>query len=506
MSAADAWRLSALDLAARVRAGDLGAADAVESGWRGPAAAWEPEVHAVAHADPAARAADAARAATLGANAPLLGVPVLVKDNLCTTDLPTTCASRVLAGYRPPYDATIIARLRAAGAVVTGKGNMDEFAMGSSTEYSCYGPTRNPYDLTRVPGGSSGGPAAAVAYGLCPLGLGSDTGGSVRQPAAFCGVFGLKPTYGRLSRYGLVAFGSSLDQVGIFARHPGDAAEAYGALAGPDPYDATTRPGPSPDVSGWDRGVSGRTFGWPANLWKEGVEREIVEGLEEAAAALERAGARRVTFDFMPGEFAVATYYLVATAEASSNLARFDGVRYGPRHEASGDVRSLYTRTRSAGFGPEVQRRILLGTYALSAGYYDAYYLTAQRARTRIRREYEAAFARCDFMLLPASPTLPFRLGEKTEDPLAMYLSDIFTIGANLAGIPGLTVPVGLTAAPAGGRPSEVRPPLPRAVQLLGPDDSEPALLAAGRAIEVRGDVSRLARRHTTEFAWPTKR
>ena len=507
--ATDAWRLSALELAALVRSGELDAGEAVESGWAGPAALWEEDVHAVAHADPAARAAGAAAARAGpgagtggGASGALLGVPVLVKDNICTTDLPTTCGSKVLAGYRPPYDATIIARLRAAGAVVTGKGNMDEFAMGSSTEFSCYGPTRNPYDLERVPGGSSGGPAAAVAYGLCPLGLGSDTGGSVRQPAAFCGVFGLKPTYGRLSRYGLVAFGSSLDQIGIFARHAGDVAEAYAALAGPDPCDATTRPAPVPDVSGWEAGVRGRTFGWPANLWREGVEREIVEGLDEAAQALERAGARRVTFDFLPGEFAVATYYLVATAEASSNLARFDGVRYGPRHPESADVRLLYTRTRSDGFGPEVQRRILLGTYVLSAGYYDAYYLTAQRARTRIRREYEAAFARCDFMLLPASPTLPFRLGEKTEDPLAMYLSDVFTIGANLAGIPGLTVPVGLTAAD----PSQGRPPLPRAVQLLGPDDSEPTLIAAGRVIEVRGEVAHLSRRHPTEFAWPTKR
>ena len=500
MSAArEAWRLSARTLAARVRAGEVAVAEAVESGWGEPAARWERDVHAVAHADPGARA-EAARAAARGEpGAPLHGVPVLVKDNICTRDLPTTCASRVLAGYRPPYDATVITRLQAAGAVVSGKGNMDEFAMGSSTEYSCYGPTRNPYDLERVPGGSSGGPAAAVAYGLCPLALGSDTGGSVRQPAAFCGVFGLKPTYGRLSRYGLVAFGSSLDQVGIFARHAGDLAVAYAALAGPDPFDASTRRGAPPDVSGWDKGVNGRTFGWPANLWREGVAPEIVEGLEEAAASLERAGARRVTFDFLPGEFAVATYYLVATAEASSNLARFDGVRYGPRHPESADVRSLYTRTRSAGFGPEVQRRILLGTYALSAGYYDAYYLTAQRARTRIRREYEAAFARCDFMLLPASPTLPFRLGEKTEDPLAMYLSDIFTIGANLAGIPGLTVPLGLTAAHGG-------PPLPRAVQLLGPDDSEPALIAAGRAIEVRGDPARLDRTHETEFAWPTRR
>jgi aspartyl-tRNA(Asn)/glutamyl-tRNA(Gln) amidotransferase subunit A len=494
----EVWRLSAAALADRVRSGALTAHEAVESGWEGPAARWEADVHAVAHSDRGARAAGAAAVAGTR-DGPLVGVPVLVKDNLCTTDYLTTCGSRVLAGYRPPYDATVIRRLREAGAVVTGKGNMDEFAMGSSTEYSCYGPTRNPFDLDRVPGGSSGGPAAAVAYGLCPLGLGSDTGGSVRQPAAFCGVFGLKPTYGRLSRYGLVAFGSSLDQVGIFARHAGDVATAYATLAGPDPYDATTRRSPAPDVERWEHGVRGLRFGWPANLWREGVEPEVIEGLELAAAALERAGAERVAFDFLPGSYAVATYYLVATAEASSNLARFDGVRYGFRHADSPDVRSLYTHTRSAGFGPEVQRRILLGTYALSAGYYDAYYLTAQRARTRIRREYEAAFTRCDLLMMPASPTLPFRLGEKTDDPLAMYLSDIFTIGANLAGIPGLTVPVGLA-------PGQGRPPLPRAVQLLGPDDGEPVLLAAGRALEVGGDPARLGRQHETEFVWPSRR
>ena len=486
----DLWRLSATALAARVRAGTP-VAQAAEAGFEGPAREWEYLVHAVAHTDPSARAANA----RLAGEGPLAGVPVLVKDNICTTDFPTTCGSKILAGYRPPYDATASARLRASGAVIVGKGNMDEFAMGSSTEFSAFGPTRNPYDLARVPGGSSGGPAVAVAYGLCPLALGSDTGGSVRQPAAFCGVFGLKPTYGRISRYGLVAFGSSLDQIGVFARHAGDVALAYSVLAGPDPFDATTRARDAPDVSGWERGVAGLRFGWPANLWKEGVESEVVDGLERAAEWLERAGAKRVSFDFMPGEYAVATYYLVATAEASSNLARFDGVRYGFRHEDSGDLRALYTHTRSAGFGPEVQRRILLGTYALSAGYYDAYYLTAQRARTRIRREYEDAFARCDFMVLPASPTLPFRLGEKTEDPLAMYLSDIFTIGANLAGTPGLSVPVGLSSAG-----------LPRAVQLLGPEDSEPLLLRAGRALEMKGDTAKLARKHESEFAWPTKR
>jgi aspartyl-tRNA(Asn)/glutamyl-tRNA(Gln) amidotransferase subunit A len=485
------WRLSAAGLAGRVARGEVDPAAAVESGWEEPARTWEEAVHAVVHADPAARVA-AVRSAPAG---PLRGVPVVVKDNLCTTDYPTTCGSRILAGYRPPYDATVIGRLRAAGAVIAAKGNMDEFAMGSSTEFSCYGPTRNPYDLDRVPGGSSGGPAAAVAYGLAPLGLGSDTGGSVRQPAAFCGVFGLKPTYGRFSRYGLVAFGSSLDQVGIFARHAGDVALAYSVLAGPDPWDATTTATPPPDVSAWESGVRGLSFGWPANLWREGVDPEVVEGLEAAATWLERGGARRVELDFLPGEYAVATYYLVATAEASSNLARFDGVRYGFRHPESPDVWSLYVHTRSEGFGPEVRRRILLGTYALSAGYYDAYYLKAQRARTRIRREYQSAFRRCDLLLLPATPTLPFRIGEKIREPLAMYLSDIFTIGANLAGIPGLTVPVGL--APNG---------LPRAVQLLGPEDSEPVLLRAGRALEVRGQIDHLTRDHETEFSWPTKR
>ncbi|HEY3216216.1 MAG TPA: amidase, partial [Candidatus Eisenbacteria bacterium] len=293
MNADRLWRLSASGLAGRVARGEAEPMAAVESGWEGPARAWEEAVHAVVHADPATRAA-AARSTPRG---PLRGVPVVVKDNLCTTDYPTTCGSRILAGYRPPYDATVIRRLRAAGAVITAKGNMDEFAMGSSTEFSCYGPTRNPYDLACVPGGSSGGPAAAVAYGLAPLGLGSDTGGSVRQPAAFCGVFGLKPTYGRFSRYGLVAFGSSLDQVGIFARHAGDVALAYSVLAGPDPWDATTSATPPPDVSAWESGVRGLSFGWPANLWRAGVDSDVVEGLETAAAWLERGGARRVELE-----------------------------------------------------------------------------------------------------------------------------------------------------------------------------------------------------------------
>ena len=492
MSAGPLWRLSASALAARVRSGEVTPLAAMMSGWEGPAAAWERDVHAVVHTAPHIRQRNAEAAPRSGA---LAGVPVLLKDNLCTTDFPTTCCSRILAGYQPPYDATVVQRLRKAGAVIVGKANMDEFAMGSSTEYSCYGPTLNPYDLTRVPGGSSGGPAAAVAYGLVPIALGSDTGGSVRQPAAFCGVFGLKPTYGRFSRYGLVAFGSSLDQVGVLARHVGDLAITFEALAGHDPFDATSRPGTVPDVSRFDTGVEGLRFGWPANLWEQGVDAAIVTALDRSASALERAGAIRVPLTFLPGESSVATYYLVATAEASSNLARFDGVRYGFRHGEAADVQTLQTRTRSEGFGPEVRRRILLGTYALSSGYYDAYYLKAQRARTRIRREYADAFTRCDALLLPATPTPPFRLGEKSEDPIAMYLSDLFTIGANLAGIPGLTVPAGRS-----------REGLPVAVQLLGPEDGEPELLRMARALEVGGEREKLSREHEGEVAWPSRR
>lgn len=485
------WKSSARALAAAVRAREVSAHEAAEAGFRERAPEWEPQVNAIVHTDPEARHA-AASAAVL--DAPLAGVPVLVKDNLCSTDYPTTCGSRILAGWRAPYDATVVARLRAAGAVLVGKGNMDEFAMGSSTEFSAYGPTRNPYDLTRVPGGSSGGPAAAVAYGLVPVALGSDTGGSVRQPAAFCGVYGLKPTYGRFSRYGLVAFGSSLDQVGVFARHVGDVAETFGVIAGADPFDASSRTTRVPDVSAWDAGVEGLRFGWPENLWREGVDAPIVAALERSAIALERAGAVRVPFEFLPGRYAVAAYYLLATAEASSNLARFDGVRYGHRHAAE-DLGSMYTGSRGEGFGPEVRRRILLGTYALSAGYHDEFYAKAQKARTRIVQEYASAFARCDLMLMPATPTLAFKLGEKTDDPLAMYLSDVFTIGANLAGIPGLTVPAGMS-----------NDGLPVGVQFLGPMDSEPALLRAARALEVDGERAAIARGPEREVTWPGKR
>ena len=490
MSATATWQRPARAIAADVRAGRLAPGDAAESGFDGPGARWEHDVHATLSTDAAARSRAAAKAPKEGR---LAGVPVLLKDNLCTLDHPTTCGSRILGSWRSPYDATVVRRLREAGAVIVGKGNMDEFAMGSSTEFSAFGPTRNPFDLARVPGGSSGGPAAAVAYGLVPLALGSDTGGSVRQPAAFCGVLGLKPTYGRLSRYGLVAFGSSLDQVGIFARHVGDVAEAYVVLAGADPFDASMREGPAPDVSAWDAGVAGLRFGWPSNLWKDGVDEAIVDALERAAGALERAGATRVPFEFLPGAFSVATYYLLATAEASSNLARFDGVRYGHR-AAADELSALYARTRGEGFGPEVRRRILLGTYALSAGYHDQFYAKAQRARTRIAREYAEAFARCDLLLMPTTPTPPFKLGEKTDDPLAMYLSDVFTIGANLAGIPGLSVPMGLASG------------LPVGVQLLGPADAEPVLLRAARALEAEGRVGDIPTGYEWEFTWPGKR
>jgi aspartyl-tRNA(Asn)/glutamyl-tRNA(Gln) amidotransferase subunit A len=491
VSETPSWQWSARRIAAAVQAGRHSPEAVVAEAFDGPGRDWEPQVHAVVASDSEVRHAAAAAAPRDGM---LAGVPVLLKDNLCTVDHPTTCGSRILAGWVPPYDATVVARLRAAGAVVVGKGNMDEFAMGSSTEYSCHGVTRNPHDLGRVPGGSSGGPAAAVAYGLCPVALGSDTGGSVRQPAAFCGVLGLKPTYGRLSRYGLVAFGSSLDQVGVFARHVGDLALVYEAIAGPDAFDATTRAGAAPSVADWDAGVAGLRFGWPEALWARGVDPAIVAGLDRAAAALERAGATRVPLTLPGGEHAVATYYLVATAEASSNLARYDGVRYGHRAVAD-DLVTLMTRSRSEGFGPEVQRRILLGTYALSAGYHDAYYLRAQRARTLIRREFAAAFARCDLVLMPTTPTPAFRIGEKTDDPLAMYLSDIFTIGANLAGIPGLSVPMGLDAAA-----------LPVAVQLLGPEDGEGVLLRAARVLERTLDAGASEPGEERGCPWPSRR
>ena len=380
---------------------------------------------------------------------PLLGVPVAVKDNICTRTLPTTASSRILEGYRPPYVATAVERLEAAGAIVVGTTNCDEFAMGSSTENSAYGVTRNPWNRDRIPGGSSGGSAAAVAARMVPLALGSDTGGSIRQPAALCGVVGFKPTYGRVSRYGLLAFASSLDQIGPLACTVEDAALAFSVIAGYDPRDATSVDAPVPDCGEAVAATSLARIrvGVPRALLSEGVERGVIEALDAALGVLEQAGATLVDVDLPHSPLGIAAYYLIATAEASSNLARYDGVRYGVR--APGAERTLtemYERTRGSGFGAEVKRRIMLGTYVLSAGYYDAYYLKAQQVRTLISRDYEAAFEAVDVIALPTSPTGAFRIGERTADPVLMYLADVFTVGANLAGVPGISVPCGFTA------------------------------------------------------------
>ncbi len=419
-------------------------------------AARDPALHAfttVTAERALARAAEIDRDAARWRGAPLAGVPVALKDNLCTRGTPTTASSRMLEGFVPPYDATVVDRLEAAGAVVIGKTNCDEFAMGSSTENSAFGPTRNPWALDRIPGGSSGGSAVAVAAGLAPLALGSDTGGSIRQPAAMCGVVGLKPTYGRVSRYGLLAFASSLDQIGPFARTVRDAAAALAVLAGPDPRDATSAPEAVPDyeaaLTGDARGVR---IGVPWRLLDQGVDDAIARAFRAALDQLSRQGAVLVEIDLPTAAAAIPVYYLVATAEASSNLARYDGVRYGyraPADAAAGHdtLQSMYRRSRAGGFGPEVKRRIMLGTYVLSTGYYDAYYLKAQQVRTLILRDYERAFERADVVALPTSPVPAFRIGERVADPLQMYLADIFTVSANLCGLPGISLPCGFTAA-----------------------------------------------------------
>ncbi len=442
-------------------------------------AAREPGIHAfnLVLADEARAAADAVDAATARGDdpGPLAGVPVAIKDNLCTRGIPTTCSSRILDGWRPPYDATVVRRLRAAGAVVVGKTNLDEFAMGSSTENSAFGPTRNPHDPTRVPGGSSGGSAAAVAAGFAPLALGSDTGGSIRQPAALCGVVGVKPTYGAVSRYGLVAFASSLDQIGPFAADVHDAALALEAIRGHDPCDSTSIASPLPPVlDTLDDGVSGLRVGVVEEFTDvEGVQPEVRAAVDGAAGALEDAGAKVERVSVPTVVHGLPAYYLIAPAEASSNLARYDGVRYGLRVDAD-DVAAMNAATRDAGFGPEVKRRIMLGTYALSAGYYDAYYGQAQRVRTLIIRDFERAYERFDVLLAPTSPTVAFPLGAKTADPLAMYLSDVCTIPTNLAGHPAISVPFGTGE---GG--------LPVGVQVLAPALGEPVMFRAARALEV---------------------
>jgi aspartyl-tRNA(Asn)/glutamyl-tRNA(Gln) amidotransferase subunit A len=380
---------------------------------------------------------------------PLFGIPVALKDNLCTRGVRTTASSRILESFVPPYNATVVDKLEAAGAVVVGKTNCDEFAMGSSNENSAFGPARNPWATDRIPGGSSGGSAVAVAAGMTPLALGSDTGGSIRQPAALCGVVGLKPTYGRVSRYGLLAFASSLDQIGPLTRTVGDAAVALAVIAGQDPADATSAPEPVPDFTESLTGdVRGVRIGVPAALLDAGVDPEVARAIRAALDVLLARGATLVDIELRHASAAIPVYYLIATAEASSNLARYDGVRYGFRAPAASgrdDLRSMYARTRALGFGPEVKRRIMLGTYVLSAGYYDAYYRKAQQVRTLITRDYDDAFRRVDAVAMPTSPTPAFKIGERVSDPLQMYLADVFTVSANLAGLPAISIPCGFT-------------------------------------------------------------
>jgi aspartyl-tRNA(Asn)/glutamyl-tRNA(Gln) amidotransferase subunit A len=430
---------------------------------------------ALAQAD----AADQAIASgTTQAEKPLLGVPIAVKDVIAVKGQPLNCASKILGQFVSPYDATVIEKLKAAGAVVFGRLNMDEFAMGSSTENSAFGVTRNPWDTTRIPGGSSGGSAAAVAADECFASLGSDTGGSIRQPAALCGCVGIKPTYGRVSRYGLVAYASSLDQIGCFARDTRDAATVLRVIAGHDARDSTSLAQPVPNyAAALTSDINGLRLGLPKEYMVGGLDAEVKCAVEAAVQQLAKLGAEIVEVSLPHTDYAIATYYIIATAEASANLARFDGIRYGARVDGA-DPLELYCRTRGRGFGSEVKRRIILGTYVLSSGYYDAYYLRAQKVRTLIRNDFLKAFETVDALVTPVTPTAAFKLGEKTDDPLQMYLSDIFTISCNLAGICGLSVPCGFTQSPK----------LPIGLQLLGKPLGEETILRIAHAYEQSTD------------------
>jgi aspartyl-tRNA(Asn)/glutamyl-tRNA(Gln) amidotransferase subunit A len=468
---------TATALADAVRTGRRSAADVVDE-HLAAIEAREGDIHAfnTVTADAARQAAVALdhRIAVGEDPGPLAGVPVALKDNMCTRGVPTTCSSKILEGWRPPYDATVVEKLLDAGAVVVGKTNLDEFAMGSSTENSAFGPTRNPHDTSRVPGGSSGGSAAAVAAGFAPLALGSDTGGSIRQPAALCGVVGMKPTYGAVSRYGLVAFASSLDQIGPFAHTVADAALLYEVIAGHDPRDTTSIPEAVPPVrTGLDAGVAGLRVGLVTELCEaEGIQPDVVARVREAAVVLEQAGAKVDEVSVPAAVYGLSAYYLIAPAEASSNLARYDGVRFGLRVDAP-TTGEMYDRTRTEGFGAEVKRRIMLGTYALSAGYYDAFYGKAQRVRTLILRDFEAAYQQFDVLISPTSPSTAFELGAKVADPLTMYLNDVCTIPSNLSGEPAISVPFGT------GDDG-----LPVGVQVLAPSLGEATMFRAAAALE----------------------
>ncbi len=467
--------MTARRIADQVRRGERRAVDVLEE-HLARVEAREGDIHAfnLVTADQAREVAHAVDAAVARGEdpGPLAGVPMALKDNLCTRGVPTTCSSRILEGWRPPYDATVVTRVLAAGAVPVGKTNLDEFAMGSSTENSAFGPTRNPHDLSRVPGGSSGGSAAAVAAGFAPVSLGSDTGGSIRQPAALCGVVGVKPTYGLVSRWGLVAFASSLDQVGPFATDVADAALVLEVIAGHDTHDSTSIPHPAPDLtSELGRGVEGLRVGRITDL-PAGAAPDVVERLEAAFEVLAAAGATVVDVEVPAFTYGLTAYYLIAPAEASSNLARYDGVRYGLRVPAA-DTNAMYAATREAGFGAEVKRRIMLGTYALSAGYYDAYYGKALKVRRRIADDFARAYQHADVLLTPTSPTEAFPFGDKTADPYAMYLCDTYTIPTNLAGHPAMSVPFGTGSAG-----------LPIGVQVLAPALGERVMFRVAAELE----------------------
>jgi aspartyl-tRNA(Asn)/glutamyl-tRNA(Gln) amidotransferase subunit A len=421
-----------------------------------------------------AQAHEADKRIKAGNASPLTGIPVAVKDNMCTEGIKTTCASKILENFVPPYDATVVKKLNSAGFVLCGKPNMDEFAMGSSTENSGFFVTKNPWDLERIPGGSSGGSAAAVAAGECIGSLGSDTGGSIRQPASCCGVVGLKPTYGRVSRYGLVAFASSLDQIGPITKDVTDAALLMNVIAGHDLRDSTSADIEVPDYTTvLKKDVKGLRIGLPKEYFISGMDPDVEKAVRDAVKTLEGLGAKVTDVSLPHTSFAIATYYILATSEASSNLARYDGVKYGYRTASSKDLLDMYMKTRSEGFGPEVKRRIMLGTYALSAGYYDAYYKKGQQVRTLIKRDFDETFRSVDVIATPVSPTAAFKIGEKSSDPLQMYLSDIFTISVNLAGIPGVSIPCGFTKSN-----------LPIGLQLLGRHFNEEAILHAAFAFE----------------------
>ncbi len=431
-------------------------------------------------AEAARREADESdtRRIAAGLRSPIDGIPILLKDNMVQRGEPTTCASRILEGYVSPFDATVVERLRAAGGILLGRTNMDEFAMGSSTEHSVYGAAHNPWDLERTCGGSSGGSAAVVAAGITGAALGSDTGGSIRQPASFCGVTGIKPTYGRVSRWGLVAFASSLDQIGCFTRSAADAALLLQILAGHDPKDSTSIPKPVPDYASALTGdIAGLTIGLPKECFDaSGSDPEILDCVRAGVGELEAAGAKVVEISLPHTRYGVAAYYLIANAEASSNLARFDGVRYGRRAQGVSDLKEMYERSRSEGFGEEVKRRIMLGTYVLSAGYFDAYYRKAQQVRTLLRQDFDAAFSQCDVIATPTSPEVAFKIGAKSEDPISMYLCDIYTVSANLAGLPGISIPCGSKAG------------MPVGLQLLGRVLDEETLLRVADVFQRRSD------------------